>query len=199
MNLSKFFFKIAVTLAYVLGLMLITLPIAWVIVYTKEEGWRYGFTFIKNNFEVALFVSFAIGFMVSVYHALKFELIGESPLSNFLKSTQVVNVMGEQSVKELADSLQSNEYFWFKELNVNEDSITARLSVFYNYKYSIWLGNWRRGNVRLVLLSPDRLTISKENNVFIVQSSPFSKLWFIDFGRNFANVTEVAKAIKGIK
>ena len=124
MNLSKFFFKIAVTLAYVLGLMLIILPIAWVIVYTKEEGWRYGFTFIKNNFEVALFVSFAIGFMVSVYHALKFELIGESPLSNFLKSTQVVNVKGEQSVKELVDSLQSNEYFWFKELKVNEDSNT---------------------------------------------------------------------------
>jgi hypothetical protein len=137
--------------------------------------------------------------MVSVYHALKFELIGESPLSNFLKSTQVVNVKGEQSVKELADSLQSNEYFWFKELKVNEDSITARINVFYNYKYSIWLGKWRRGNVRLVLLSPDRLTILKENNGFIVQSSPFSKLWFIDFGRNFANVTEVAKAIKGIK
>lgn len=75
-------------------------------------------------------MSFAIGFMVSVYHALKFELIGESPLSNFLKSTQVVNVKGEQSVKELADSLQSNEYFWFKELKVNEDSITARINVF---------------------------------------------------------------------
>ncbi|GEM_PF-420615 len=199
MNLSKFFFKIAVTLAYVLGLMLIILPIAWVIVYSKEEGWRYGFTFIKNNFEVALFVSFAIGFMVSLYHALKFELIGESPLSNFLKSSQVVKVKGDKSIKELADSLQSNDYFWFKELTVTEDSITARVNVFYNYKYSIWLGKWRSGNVRMVLLSPDKLTIMKEKAGFTIESKPFSKFWFIDFGRNFANVTLVAKEIKGIK
>lgn len=199
MNLSKFFFKLVIALAYILGLMLIILPVAWIIVYAKEEGWRYGFTFIKNNFEVALFVSFAIGFMISVYHALKFEVIGESPLRNYLKSTQVVKVKGEKGIEMLFSELQKDDHFWFDKIEQNGDSIVGRANVFYNYTYGVWFGKWIRRSARITLLSPDRIKIRKDDDYFVIESRPFSKIWFIDFGRNFANVTEIAKAIKGIK
>ena len=174
MNIQKFFFKIVIILGYIFRVGLLVLPVALVVVITKEGGWKYGFTFIQNNVEVALFVSFAIGFLLSMYHALSYEIIGEGPLKNYLKSKQHVYVKGSKSIEELSSLLSMD--VGYKNVENDATSIIARKKVHF--------------------LSPDRITIKKEDDLFEIESKPFSSLWFIDFGRNFNNVKEIAKSIK---
>ena len=172
--MKKFFFKILVVLTYILRLMLILLPIAWIIVNAKEGGWRYGFTFIQNNFEVALFVSFAISFLISLYHALSFDVIEGAPAENYLKTSQDVLVSGNVEMYHLASQMQEN---------------TTR------YK-NVVLGDSITAERKVIFLPPDKIEINMENDKFAVSSRPFTKYWFIDFGRNFLNVKEIAQLIK---
>ena len=60
MNIQKLVFKMLVTLTYLVRVWALVLPISLAIIFMKEEGWRYGFTFIQSNFNVALFISFAL-------------------------------------------------------------------------------------------------------------------------------------------
>jgi hypothetical protein len=175
MNIQQFIFKITVILTYILRMAILLLPIAIVVVISKEDGWRYGFTFIRNNLDVALFVAFAIGFLVAMYHAVSFEIVGKSPNENYLRTCQKVYVKGEMTIDELSKSLIEKKRY--KNISVSNGVITGRKLVH--------------------LMKPDYLNISKNGNLFTVESRPFTKLWFIDFGRNFKTVKEIAKIIKG--
>ncbi len=155
--------------------MMILLPIVWLIVNAKEGGWKYGFTFIQNNFEVALFVSFAISFLISLYHALSFDVIQGAPDANYLKSNQQVYVKGELSMSDLYEDLLADEKR-YKKVNIVEGRIEAERKV--------------------VFLPPDKISITEEENLFSVRSKPFSNIWFIDFGRNYQNVKEIAQKVK---
>ncbi|MDA8885952.1 hypothetical protein N8368_05010 [Bacteroidia bacterium] len=175
MNISKFLFKLLIILSYILRVTLILLPITWIIVTTKEGGWRYGFTFIQNNFEVALFVAFAVGFLVALYHAVSFEEIEGAPDENYLKTSQEVIVKDTMHLDLLEEKMrkQTNRY---KRVSRKGDSIVAQRKVHF--------------------LPPDVMTLTKKNDLFEITSRPFSPVWFIDFGRNFKNVKEIAKLIK---
>ncbi len=174
MNLSKALFKFFVVVTYVFRLMLIILPLAWLIVQTKEGGWKYGFTFIQNNFEVALFVAFAISFLISLYHAGSFDVIEGAPAENYLKTTQNVKVSGNAELENLAKHMKANEKR-YKNVQLEDKLIAER---------------------KVIFLPPDKIEISSKGDMFQIQSKPFSKLWFIDFGRNFLNVKEIAQLIK---
>ena len=174
MNIQKFIFKFFVVVSYILRCALLVLPLAIVVVISKEGGWKYGFTFIQNNIEVALFVSFAIGFLVAMYHAVSYEIVGEGPLENYLKSSQSVKVSGTLSIEKLLEKLKSDKLY--KKVKLNGDVLTAKRKVH--------------------LLGADKVQISKNSDMFEIQSKPFSTIWFIDFGRNFKNVREIAKIIK---
>lgn len=175
MNVSKFIFKLFIILTYVLRVMLILLPIVWIGVNAKEGGWRYGFTFIQNNFEVALFISFAIGFLISLYHALSFDVIEGAPEENYLKTVQNVKVKGEMNIEDLSNRLKE-QGDRFKSLELQQEKIVGLKKVHFS--------------------PPDTITITKQGGVFEIESRPFTKLFFIDFGRNYKNVKEIAKLIK---
>ena len=165
-------------LTYILRVMMLTLPITWFIVNAKEGGWRYGFTFIQNNFEVALFVSFAVSFLLAMYHAISFDELEGAPNQNYMKSTQHVHIRGNRSLKEVAGFLIDHRKY--KNVSFeNENKLVAKRNVH--------------------LLSPDKVIIEKEGDLFRVTSAPFTRLWFIDFGRNYKNVKQIAKYIKEIK
>lgn len=155
--------------------MLISLPIIWVLVNAKEGGWKYGFTFIQNNFEVALFVSFAISFLISLYHALSFDVIQGAPIENYLKTNQQVYVKGPLEISDLYENLLVNKKRYKSVKMVNQKIIAER---------------------KVVFLPPDKISISKNQHLFNVKSKSFSKFWFIDFGRNYQNVKEIAQEIK---
>ncbi|MBT8326287.1 MAG: hypothetical protein KJP21_01105 [Bacteroidia bacterium] len=174
MNIQKFIFKFLIVLSYILRLAILILPIAIVVVISKEGGWKYGFTFIQNSIEVALFVSFAIGFLVAMYHAVSYEIVGEGPMENYLKSSQSVRVTGSISLEKVKELLQVDELY--KEVKQSGNTLTLRRKVH--------------------MLSADKIQIVKDADAFEVDSKPFSKIWFIDFGRNFKNVSEIAKIIK---
>ena len=174
MDIQKFIFKFLVVISYIARLSLLVLPIAMFVVISKEGGWKYGFTFIQNNIEVALFVSFAIGFLVAMYHAVSFEIVGDGPIENYLKTNQKVKVTGALSLEKLYESMNANRLF--KNVELTNSTLTARRKVH--------------------LLSADRISISKHDNMFSIESKPFSTIWFVDFGRNFKNVKEIAKTIK---
>lgn len=175
MNIQKFLFQLVVIITYIVRVGLLVLPIAAVIVISKEGGWKYGFTFIQNNFEVALFVAFAIGFLVALYHAVSFEIVGKGPLEYYLKTNQKVKVSGSVSLEELKEKIENSE-LRAKSFNLDNNKLMFKKSVYFS--------------------SPDDVEIVKEGNLFSVNSKPFTRLWFIDFGRNFKTVTEIAKLIK---
>lgn len=174
MNIQKFIFKFLIVLSYIVRLGLLVLPLAVVVVISKEGGWKYGFTFIQNNIEVALFVSFAIGFLVAMYHAVSYEIVGEGPLENYLKSSQEVKVGGTMSLETVMNKLQGESLY--KQITLKDNILTARRKVHF--------------------LSADRIKISKTADTFEVESKPFAPIWFVDFGRNFKNVRDIAKIIK---
>lgn len=175
MYIQKFLFQLVIILTYIVRVGLIVLPIATVIVITKEGGWKYGFTFIQNNFEVALFIAFAVGFLVALYHAVSFEIVGKGPLENYLKTHQNVNVAGNITLEQLKEKVE-NSALRIKNIELKDDRLTFKKLVYFS--------------------SPDSVTISKKDQLFSIDSKPFTRIWFIDFGRNFKTVTEIAKLIK---
>ena len=49
MNIQKLFFKIIISFSYLLRIWVLILPTSIAIIFMKEEGWKYGFTFIQSN------------------------------------------------------------------------------------------------------------------------------------------------------
>lgn len=174
MNFQKLFFKFVIVLTYLIRVTLLVLPIAMVIVLTKEGGWRYGFTFIQNNLDVAFFVSFAIGFLVSMYHAVSFDEVEGAPAQNYMKSHQVVYVKSEKTIDDV--------YAWIKANNRYKNAIQENGTIYARKKVHF--------------LSADKVEVSKENGLFTLSSRPFAKWWFIDFARNYKTVKALAKFIK---
>ena len=118
MNFQKLVFKFIIVLTYLLRVALLVLPIALVVVITKEGGWKYGFTFIQNSLNVAFFVSFAIGFLVSMYHAVSFDEVEGAPDQNYMKSHQVVYVSSDKEIQEVLDWMVSNEKYKGRCINI---------------------------------------------------------------------------------
>ncbi|HAY88597.1 MAG TPA: hypothetical protein DCY51_04090 [Bacteroidetes bacterium] len=174
MNFQKLVFKFIIVLTYLLRVALLVLPIALVVVITKEGGWKYGFTFIQNSLNVAFFVSFAIGFLVSVYHAVSFDEVEGAPDQNYMKSHQVVHVSSDKEIQEVMDWIVSNEKY--KDARIENGKIYAKKKVHF--------------------LSADKVEISKSDGTFTLSSRPFAKWWFIDFARNYKTVKALAKFIK---
>lgn len=174
MNIQVFLFKLTTILTYILRIGLLVLPLALVVVITKEGGWKYGFTFIQNNVSVALFVSFAIGFLVGLYHALSFEVVGNCPSENYLRTHQKVTVKSDASLQDLVTKLEKDKRN--KEFSIEDNVLTFKRSV--------------------IFIKPDQLKITQNSSLFQVESKPFARFWFIDFARNFKNVTLLAKLLK---
>ncbi|MBR9861527.1 hypothetical protein GYB22_12450 [bacterium] len=174
MNVQVFIFKLVAVIWYMLRFLLLTLPITVIIVFLKKGAWKYGFTFIQSSFEVSLFIAFALSFLVVMYHALSFELLGQVPNENYLKVKQKVKVKGNISLKELADRIQ--EEFKIRDFHVSESELSFRKLVHFSL--------------------PDKVNIRKEGDEFILESSPFTNLWFMDFGRNYSTVKKIAIWIK---
>ena len=175
MNLHAFLFKSAMTVFYILRLMLLITPLSILTVYSRQGGWKYGFTFIQNSFEVGLFIGFALSFVIALYHALSFEVVGQVPLENFLKSKQRVVVSGSMDMDRLIQLISDR---WGTKALVREgDRISLRKPALF--------------------MPADKLRISQiGDGRFEVISRPFVSWWFIDFARNFKTVSEVARMIK---
>ena len=105
MNIQKLFFKIIISFTYLIRIWVLILPISIAIIFMKEEGWRYGFTFIQSNLNVAFFTSFALGFLISLYHTLSFEEAEGAPDQNYLKSHQEVQVKSDFTLEQLEEWL----------------------------------------------------------------------------------------------
>ncbi len=175
MNLQLFFFKISMIVFYILRIAILVAPIAIVLVYSKQGGWKYGFTFIQNSLDVGLYVSFAIAFLLGLYHALSFELIGKSPNENYLKSNQKVRVKGTADIAEIKQYIESN--LRYRDLKVEDNRLTFKNLVYFSL--------------------PDVVSIEwSADGLIHINSKPFTKLWFIDFGRNFKTVRGLAQFIK---
>ncbi|PCJ66063.1 MAG: hypothetical protein COA58_08290 [Bacteroidetes bacterium] len=174
MNISRFFFKLLIITTYIVRVALLVFPLAAIIVLAKEGGWKYGFTFIQNNIEVAAFVSFAIGFLLSFYHAMSFEEVGGAPIKNYMRTRQSVQVRSNKGL----------------------DVVEEFLSNHTKYKNIRRVGNVLTARRNVIFLSPDRVKVTDNGDTFTLESGPFIFLWFIDFGRNFKNVKEIARYIK---
>ncbi len=170
MKVKFFFFKLLVTLWLIVKTMLFITPVVLVIVLAKEGAWKYGFDYIEPSYNVALFVGFAISFMVVTYHALSFEMNGSGPLLRFLKTSQQGFFNSKLSLEEMKDKLATKKYF------VKIDSSDNGISCRRNVKF----------------MPKDHIFISKNKEaMWEVKSQPFKKWWYLDFGRNLKNVNEI--------
>ena len=92
MNSKIVLFKSTIIIMHLLAVVLVLLPFITMMVYTKEQPWKYGFTFIEANFKAALFVSFAFSFFIVGYNAITFETLHLHDLSSYLKAKQVKSI-----------------------------------------------------------------------------------------------------------
>lgn len=174
MNFQVFLFKLSMLLLYILGLGAILSPITIAAVYSKQGGWKYGFTFIQNSLEVGLFMSFSIAFLLACYHALSFEVVGKVPPANYLKTHQRVKVRGSKSLDEISDFARSN---WkVKDIQRTEKTLSFRKPA--------------------IFMPADKVEIVQDGDLFSIKSAPFAKFWLLDFARNFKTVSSVGKFIK---
>lgn len=175
MNLNAFLFKSAMTVFYIIRLMVLIAPLSIISVYSRQGGWKYGFTFIQNSLEVGIFIGFALAFVIALYHALSFEVVGQAPLQNFLKSKQSVVVSGSMDMDRLKDLLM--ERWKLRSFKQEGDNIEFRKPARF--------------------MPADKVRIqSKGNGRYELTSEPFVRWWFIDFARNFKTVSEIARMIK---
>jgi len=174
MNIQKLFFKILISFTYLIRIWMLILPISIAIIFMKEEGWRYGFTFIQSNLNVAFFTSFALGFLISLYHTLSFEEAEGAPDQNYLKSHQEVQVKSDFTLEQLEEWLINNTKY--KEVKLLDNQISALKKVYF--------------------LKADKIEVSKKENVFTIKSTPHFKWWFIDFARNYKTVKSIATVVK---
>tara|TARA_Y100000385_G_scaffold91432_1_gene94341 strand:+ start:826 stop:1359 length:534 start_codon:yes stop_codon:yes gene_type:complete len=174
MNIQKLFFKIIISFTYLLRIWILILPISIAIIFMKEEGWRYGFTFIQSNLNVAFFTSFALGFLISLYHTLSFEEAEGVPDQNYLKSHQEVQVKSDFTLDQMKEWLTNNTKY--KEVKLFDNQILALKKVYFS--------------------KADKIKVSKKENVFTIKSAPHFKWWFIDFARNYKTVKSIATVVK---
>ena len=174
MNIQKLIFKALISLTYLIRVWGLILPISIVIILMKEEGWRYGFTFIQSNFNVALFISFAFAFLISLYHTLSFEEAEGAPDQNYLKSHQEVQVKSDYSIGQLENWLNNQKKY--KDVELSNTRIVAFKKVYF--------------------LKADKVEIIEENGVYTIKSWPHFRWWFIDFARNYKTVKSIATEIK---
>lgn len=174
MNIQLFLFKLSMIFYYVLLTALVVSPVTIISVFSKQGGWKYGFTFIQNSLEVGLFGAFAIGFMLACYHALNFEMVGGAPLENYLKARQKVVVDSAKSIEELVPLIEKLPH-----RNLKVDGAEIRFSKLVRF------------------MPPDSVVVTKlENGRYRVESRPFSSLLFMDFARNLKNVKTVANLLQ---
>lgn len=157
--------------------MLLVAPLTILATLAKEGSWKYGFEYIQPSIQVGLFVGFSISFLLGLYHALSYEMVGQGPLENFLKPHQKVQFKSKLSIDEIAKKLESDERIKDIEQKENQTLTCKR-------------------NVALVF--PDKISLypSATPMHWIIESKPFSKWWFIDFGRNFKTVKRLAVLLK---
>lgn len=163
------------TVLYIVRIALLVAPLTIITVYSRQGGWRYGFTFIQNSLDVGLYAAFAIAFLLGMYHVLSYELVGNGPMENYLKSRQKVVVKGEVNLNDISNYVRTN----MKIRDVKSSDVELSFK-------------------KLVhLLKPDQVTIKQlAEGTFELSSEPFVKWWFIDFGRNFKTVWSIARFIK---
>ncbi len=174
MNIQKLLFKLFISLSYLIRCWILILPIAIAIIVMKEDGWKYGFTFIQSNLNVAFFIAFAFSFLLSLYHTLSFEEAEGFPDENYLKSHQIVRVRSTYSIPELEDWLASNSRF-------------VNISV---------IGNTIIASKKVYFLKPDKIRIEHKDDLYTIESRPYFSWWFIDFARNYKTVKRIAQYIK---
>ena len=159
---------------YILRLGILITPIALVVVISKEGGWKYGFTFIQNKAEVGIYIGFAMSFILTTYHALSYESIGQGPLSNYLKSKQRVWVKGTIGLDQLEQEI--GKQYSIRDVERGENHLHFRK--------------------RALFMPPDRMTVERRGGEIFISSRPFVRWWFMDFGRNFKNVKQIAALIQ---
>lgn len=170
MNAKYFLFKVLITILLVIKTMLLITPIVMILVLAKEGAWKYGFDYIEPSFNVAVFVGFSLSFMLIAYHALSFEVIGNSSLLSFLKTSQTGYVKTTLSPKEISEKLSANRNF--DQILTENDVITLQRKVRFMPK--------------------DKISITpSENGLHKIHSAPFHKWWYIDFARNLKNVNDI--------
>jgi hypothetical protein len=170
MNAKYFLFKVFITLWLVIKTMLLITPIVMILVLAKEGAWKYGFDYIEPSFNVAIFVGFSLSFMLVAYHALSFEVIGNSSLLSFLKTSQTGYAKSTHSLEAIAEKLGADRNF--DQISLENDIITLQRKVRFMPK--------------------DKISITPtENGLHKIHSLPFHKWWYIDFGRNLKNVNDI--------
>ena len=175
MNLQVALFKISMIGYYILRLSLIVSPLTILTVYSRQGGWKYGFTFIQNSLEVGIFGAFSVGFVLALYHALSFEMQGEGPMENYLKTKQKVYVKGTIDVKTLQEAIEKK--FRVRDMIRTETGLKFKKVARF--------------------MKPDQVEIKvMDDGRMEIISQPFTSLLIIDFARNFKNVKEIAKLIK---
>ena len=174
MNIQVFLFKLLMSLYYVMRLSLLFAPVTILSVYGKQGGWKYGFTFIQNSLEVGLFMAFAMGFMLGMYHVLSFEIVGKGPLEYYLRSNQRLHVRSSKTLEELVNFLKSDKRY--VRIKVENGTVSFERKVIFS--------------------PPDRMSAQLKDGVFELSSRPRFKWWFIDFGRNFKHLKQLAVFLK---
>ncbi len=174
MNFQVFLFKLTMSLYYVIRLSLMFAPLTILLVFSRQGGWKYGFTFIQNSLNVGLFMAFAMGFMLGMYHVLSYELIGEGPLKNYLRSKQKVKVKSSMSLSDIVEGALSDDRNSL--ITEGENSVTLKRKVIFS--------------------PPDKIKISTDEEGYVIESRPHYNWWFIDFGRNFKHVKLFAKQLQ---
>ena len=174
MNFQVFLFKLSMSLYYVLRLSLLFAPLTILLVFSRQGGWKYGFTFIQNSLGVGLFMAFAMGFMLGMYHVLSYELIGKGPLKNYLRSRQKVMVKTQRSLDEISDLLAKDD----------TNTVVTKAKALIKVR-------------RKVIFAPaDIINVEVVEGGVTIESEPYYRWWFIDFGRNFKHVKLLAKQIQ---
>ena len=177
MNTKITLFKIVIILTHLIASVLVLLPFITMLVYTKEQPWKYGFTFIEANFKAALFISFAIAFFVVGYNAITFETLGLHDLSLYLKAKQKRKIILDKNFNErkslVLEEIKNNRW------KIKSES-SNRIVLYAKNQY----------------FTADNLEIKINNNQLELVSKPFFPIFFIDFGRNHRHLTTVENVIK---
>jgi hypothetical protein len=174
MNIQVFLFKVLLVLLHIALLTAVFLPITYILVYSKEGGWQYGFTFIQSSFEAAIFGAFAFAFVLVSYHSLSFEMAGKVPLSAYLRAKQKVRVKGNISMEKLQNMIRTE--MKIRKFEAGEKALSFRKLVYFT--------------------PPDRVEIYQKSDGYELISRPFSNIWIIDFARNYNTVKKLARWIK---
>lgn len=167
-------FKAVLYLALILLLTVVLYPVVSIAILAKSGAWKYGFTFIHPSSSMALFLSFAIAFLVGSWHTLSFLRFTQVPPENFIKTTQSKIYQGSLDLDKLESALKGKG--WQVKNKMNSQLIMKARNRYF---------------------SPDLVLFRKlDNNRWLVQSRPFSKFIPVDFARNYKHLVTAFVAIR---